>query len=61
MDNEKKFVTLEAFEQYHKKLLEYIDMHDDLMLNGETTCRKCGATITNDKCEHCTKNSEVKK
>ena len=53
MDKEKKFVTLEAFEQYHKKLIEYIDMHDDLMLDGETTCPKCGATITSDKCAHC--------
>lgn len=50
---EKKFVTLEAFEEYHKKLLEYIDMHDDLILEGETICPKCGATITSDKCEHC--------
>lgn len=51
--DEKKYVTLEAFEEYHKKLLEYIGMHDDLMLNGETTCPKCGATITSDKCEYC--------
>ena len=51
--DEKKYVTLEAFEAYHKKLLEYIGMHDDLMLNGETTCPKCGATITSDMCEYC--------
>lgn len=51
--DEKKFVTLEAFEQYHKQLMDYIGMHDDLILNGETTCPKCGATITSDKCEHC--------
>ena len=50
---ETKYVTLEAFEAYHKKLVEYIGMHDDLMLNGETTCLKCGATITSYKCEHC--------
>ena len=50
---EKKYVTWEAFEEYHKKLMEYIGMHDDLMLNGETTCPKCGATITSDKCERC--------
>lgn len=51
--DEKKFVTLEMFEQYHKKLMEYIGMHDDLILNGETTCHKCGATITSDKCDKC--------
>lgn len=51
--DEKKYVTWEAFEEYHKRLIEYIGMHDDLMLNGETTCPKCGATITNDKCENC--------
>ena len=48
---ENKFVTLEAFEEYHKKLMEYIGIHDDLILNGETTCPKCGAIITSDKCE----------
>lgn len=51
--NEKKYVTLEMFEEYHKKLMEYIGMHDDLMLEGKTTCHKCGATITSDKCEFC--------
>lgn len=51
--DEKKFVTIEMFEEYHKRLMEYISMHDDLILNGETTCHKCGATITSDKCEHC--------
>lgn len=50
---ETKYVTLEAFEEYHKNLMNYIGMHDDLMLDGETTCPKCGATITSDKCEHC--------
>ena len=48
-----KYVTMEIFEEYHKKLMEYIGMHDDLMLKGETTCPKCGATITSDKCEFC--------
>lgn len=51
--NEKKFVTFEMFEKYHEQLMTYIGMHDDLMLNGETTCPKCGATITSDKCENC--------
>ena len=51
--NENKFVTIEVFEEYHKKLMEYITMHDDLTLNGETTCPKCGKTITSDKCEEC--------
>ena len=57
--DKKKFVTLEAFEQYHKNLMQYIEMHDDLILDGETTCPKCGATITSDKCEYCAKNEEV--
>ena len=51
--DEKKYVTLEMFEQYHKKLMEYIGMHDDLILNGETTCPKCGAVIKSDKCDKC--------
>ncbi len=59
-NHEKKYVTLEMFEQYHKKLMEYIGMHDDLILNGETTCPKCGATITSDKCEHCSNHDSVK-
>ena len=59
-EDEKKFVTIEMFEQYHKKLMEYISMHDDLILNGETTCPKCGATITSDKCDKCAaENNEV--
>lgn len=57
--NENKFVTFEMFEKYHENLINYMKMHDDLMLNGETTCPKCGATITSDKCENCAKNSEV--
>ena len=52
--NEEKYVTLEMFEKYHKHLMEYIGMHDDLILEGITTCPKCGATITSDKCEFCT-------
>lgn len=58
--SENKYVTWEMFEQYHKKLTEYIGMHDDLMLNGETTCPKCGAIITSEKCENCANNNEVK-
>lgn len=50
---ETKFVTLEMFEKYHEQLMAYIGMHDDLILNGETTCPKCGAIITSDKCEKC--------
>lgn len=56
--DEKKYVTLEMFEEYHKKLMEYIGMHDDLMLNGETTCPKCGASITSDKCDKCNAEKE---
>lgn len=51
--DEKKYVTLEMFEEYHKKLMEYIGMHDELILNGETTCPKCGKIITSDKCDEC--------
>lgn len=54
--NENKYVTIEMFEKYHKKLMEYIGMHDDLILNGETTCPKCGAIITSDKCDKCNEN-----
>lgn len=57
--NETKYVTLEMFEEYHRNLMNYIGMHDDLMLDGETICPKCGAIITSDKCEHCTKSNEV--
>ncbi len=58
--SEKKFVTLEMFEKYHKNLMNYIGMHDDLMLDGKTICPKCGAVITSDKCEYCVKENEVK-
>lgn len=51
--NEEKYVTYEMFEKYHKKLMEYIGIHDDLMLNGETTCPKCGEIMTSDKCKKC--------
>ena len=54
--SKEKYVTWEMFEQYHKRLMEYIGMHDDLMLEGKTTCPKCGATITSDKCENCANN-----
>ena len=36
MSDKEKFVTIEMFEAYHKKLMEYIKKHDDLILNGET-------------------------
>lgn len=54
-----KFVTLETLEKYDKMLKEYIGMHDDLMLDGEITCPKCGATITSDKCQYCANKNEV--
>ena len=56
---EKKFVTYEAFERYHKRLIEHIGMHDDLILNGETVCPKCGAVITSDKCDECANQNFV--
>ena len=57
--DEKKYVTLEMFEKYHKNLMTYICMHDDLMLNGVTICHKCGELIMSGKCEHCAKENEV--
>ena len=57
--SETKYVTMEMFEQYHKNLMNYIGMHDDLMLEGETTCPKCDAIITNDKCENCSNQDLV--
>lgn len=49
-----KFVTLEAFEQYDKKLKEYICKHDGMTIDGKEICPKCGTIITGDKCENCT-------
>lgn len=59
-NKEKKYVTWEMFEQYHKKLMEYIGMHDDLMLDGFTICPKCGEIMTSDKCENCVNQDLVK-
>lgn len=56
IDKKKKYVTIEMFEQDHKNLMEYIGMHDDLILKGETTCPKCGATIANDKYDKCSED-----
>lgn len=57
--DEKKFVTLEMFEKYHENLMNYIGIHDNLILDGKTTCPKCGAIITSDKCENCVNKNEV--
>lgn len=38
--------------------MDYIGIHDELMLNGEAICPKCGATMTSDKCENCKNNKE---
>lgn len=59
--DDKKIVTFEMFKKYHENLMEYIGMHDDLMLDGETTYPKCGATITSDKCDKCAAENEVEK
>lgn len=56
--SERKFITLEMFEKYHEQLIDYIGIHDDLILNGETICPKCGAIITSDKCEECNNKGE---
>ena len=53
--DEQKFVTLEALERYDELLKAYIKMRDELMLDGITTCPKCGAIITSEKCENCAK------
>lgn len=45
---EKKFVTLETFKEYDKKLKEYIDMRDGLESDEEDTCH-----MTSDECEDC--------
>lgn len=57
--DETKYVTFEMFEEYHKKLMAYIGMHDDLILTGETTCPKCGEIITSDKCEFCAEKNNL--
>ena len=51
--DEKKFVTLEMFQEYHKRLVEYIGLRDGLILDEETVCPKCGSVITGDKCDNC--------
>lgn len=56
-----KYVTLEMFEKYHKQLMDYIGIHDDLMLDGFAICPKCGEIMTDDKCENCSKENEVNK
>ena len=56
----KKYVTLEMLDQYNKKLMTYIKMRDELMLNGFTTCPDCGTTLTSIKCENCASNKEQK-
>ena len=53
--DEKNFVSYEVFKKYHELLMEYIGIHDDLILNGETICPKCGEIMTSDKCENCLK------
>jgi hypothetical protein len=51
--DEKKLVTMDVFEKYHEMLVDYINIHDQLMLEGEATCPKCGATINSYPCENC--------
>ena len=55
--DEKKLVTIDVFEKYHEMLVDYIDIHDQLILNGEATCPKCGAIITIYPCENCSEES----
>ena len=51
--SDNRMVTQEVFEEYHKRLLEYIGIHDDLVLEGKSVCPKCGATIISYGCENC--------
>ena len=53
MDEIKEYVSMEALEKYHKKLIEYINMRDALLLNGRANCMNCGAIITDYKCDNC--------
>ena len=53
---DKKIVTMEMFEQYHKLLVQYITMRDDLIIKGQTTCPNCGEEITSYKCGNCGKD-----
>ena len=46
-------VTIEVFEKYHKLLMQYITMRDDLIIKGKTTCPNCGEEITSYKCDNC--------
>ena len=56
--DEKKYVTWEEFEKYHKMLMDYIGMHDDLILHGYTFCPKCGKVLSSYKCDKC--NTDVR-
>lgn len=44
-----KYITLDMFKKYHEQLMDYISIHDDLILNGETTCSKCGECNNKEK------------
>ena len=39
--NEKKFVTMEMFEEYHKKLVGYIEERDGLIFDDEEDDLEC--------------------
>lgn len=49
--DEKKLVTWEAFEQYHKNLMKYITGRDDLVLKDEETCRMTSEEDKNEDSE----------
>ena len=50
---DKKIVTRDMFEQYHKLLIQYIDVRDSLILEGKATCPNCGSELTSFKCDNC--------
>ena len=51
---DRKIVTLDALQCYHKNLKKYIDMRISLEVHGRTNCPNCGAVIHDgDKCEYC--------
>ena len=55
---EEKYVTFEMLEEYHKQLMDYINIHDNLILHGYAFCPKCGEVLFGYTCEKC--NTDVR-
>lgn len=56
--DENKYVTIEMFEKYHQMLMDYIGIHDNLVLHGYAFCPKCGEVLSGFKCNKC--NTDVR-